>query len=93
MKKVILEQADTINFNNVEPENKAYYFHSFGSVYKLHRLEPDNYAFVGLDESICYANGVFDSAQKAIESTLQCDNEIYEIGSISDLIKFLEGIK
>lgn len=90
MKRVILEEIKTtVSVADVCSDRKAYCFCSGKTIYKLHRIK-NEYAFVSLDESECYANGHFVSAKKAIKRSIEQGYEIYEINNTKDLIKFLE---
>lgn len=48
-------------------ENKIYAFSSCGDIFKLHRIG-DSWAFISMSDSICWGNGNFETAKKALAS-------------------------
>lgn len=101
MKKVVIEKDDSVvSIDEIDPTQKtyvgiAYYDGTLSDFYKLHEIGEigdQNWAFVSLSDSVCYACGTSKLAKDAIKDffTTVGENSVYEVSNIEDLIKCLQ---
>ena len=88
MNRVIKSNQIGLTPINKVSENKVYAFKGDNTIYKLHRISPHpKYAFISLDNSICYGNGIFNTFREAFKYTITSNKDIYEF---DNTVEFLE---
>lgn len=91
MKRVVTE----LNVYNVAltdvDDNNIYTFKGYDDIYKAHRIEDDKFAFVCLNDSKCYANGIHDSLEKLIGHTLRAGDEVFEFNNFKEFVEWLSN--
>lgn len=91
--RLVVKEKDrkTVSIDKIN-ENKIYAFVGMSDIYKLHRVNteehPVQYAFIGLSESRCFANGVFKSMKDAIDYCIAIDNKVYEFDDPVDFCQW-----
>lgn len=92
MKIVAGEKITTVALSDIDPDGKIYVFKGASDcIYKLHRVSGDKYAFIGMNDCICYANGVFDSPEEAIKETTRFHNLVYEFEDLEEFCEWVLG--
>jgi hypothetical protein len=87
MKKVIKgEEAQVVTLANID-ERKIYACVSYDTIYKAHRVDDDRWAFISMEESICWANGDYSSLREVIKSKIG-SNSIYEFDTTKEFLKW-----
>jgi hypothetical protein len=91
MKRVVIElNVPNVALMDVDDDN-IYTFKGCTDIYKAHRIEDDKFAFVSLNDSKCYANGIYDSLEKLIEYTLLDDDEVFEFVDFKEFVEWLNN--
>ena len=89
MKRVVKDQDDKyVLLQNVDADN-IYVFKGYSTIYKAHRIGDDKFAFVSLDDSNCFANGIHDSLEKLIGQTLFYNDEVLEFEYFAEFVEWL----
>ena len=85
------EDKKTVSIDKVK-ENKVYAFVGVSDVYKLHRVNteehPDRYAFISLSDSMCFANGVFETIKDAVDYCISVGDKVYEFDDPADFCQW-----
>lgn len=89
MKRVVTELDVTkVVLTDVDDDN-IYTFKGCDDIYKAHRIEDDKFAFVCLNDSKCYANGIYDSLEELIGHTLRAGDEVFEFVGFKEFVEWL----
>ena len=97
MKKQVVIKADTpqVNIRDISEFN-IYAFKGNGNIiYKAHRLDTFDFAFVSCETSLSWANGSHKSLEELIKHTMQYgDTTVYEFENQEEFFKWaLEEIE
>ena len=93
MRKVIInKKLAEVTLSSCEAD-QIYAYYSMGHVYKLHRVnsEQDLYAFICLDDSISWANGV-GSFDEEMRTPIKNGTEIYEFVDVKEFINWCKKV-
>lgn len=91
MKRVVQDKNDNyVLLQNVDEDN-IYVFKGYTHIYKAHRIGDDKFAFISLNDSKCYANGIHDSLEKLIGHTLGYGDEVLEFDDFEEFVDWLSN--
>lgn len=87
MKKVVrTKETEIVGLSNVQDSNIYAFKGCRSDIYKAHKIDNDTWAFIGLDDSKCWANGRHASLRNAIESNL--NKNVYEFDNVTEFLKW-----
>lgn len=91
MKRVVKDQNDNYTLLQNVDEDNIYVLKGCSDIYKAHKIGDDKFAFISLENSDCYANGIHDSLEKLIGRTLGYGDEVLEFEYFDEFVDWLSN--